>query len=97
MKTRQFLSVGAAAVSGLLTPAAVPGKYEDLALGENRGVVVDQPCTARLNLTLSPSRLTGSKFWLARMLYRLVVITPALWILGSVVFSFCLLLAAFSL
>jgi hypothetical protein len=31
------------------------------------------------------------------MVYRFAVFSPALWILGSLVVSFCLLLAAFSL
>ena len=97
MKTRQFLYAGAAAVSGWLTPAVVPEKDENLAQGEYRGVIVNEPCAARPNFSVSPRRLTGSKFWLARMVYRFAVISPLLWIFGSLVFSFCLLLAAFSL
>ena len=38
-----------------------------------------------------------NEFWLARMVYRFAVISPVLWLLGSLAFSFCLLLAAFSL
>ena len=51
----------------------------------------------RPNFSLSPSRLTRSKFRLARLLYRFAVISPVLWLIGSLVFSFCLLLAAFNL
>jgi hypothetical protein len=97
MKTRQFLCAGPAAVSDWLTPAVVPEKYEDLAQGEYRGMIVNERYAARPNFSLSPRRLTGSKFWLARMVYRFAVISPLLWIFGSLVFSFCLLLAAFSL
>jgi hypothetical protein len=97
MKTRQFLYAGPAAASGWLTPAVVPQKDEDLAQGEYRGVIVNERRAARPNSSLSPRRLTGSKFWLAKMVYRVAVISPLLWIFGSLVFSFCLLLAAFSL
>ena len=97
MKTRQFLCASPAAVSGCLTPAAVPDKYEDPTREEYRGVIVKGLCAARPDFTLSPTRLTGSKFRLARMIYRLAVITPVLWLFGSLAFSFCLLLAAFSL
>jgi hypothetical protein len=97
MKTQQFLCAGPAAVSGWLTPAAVPEKYEDLAQGEYRALTVSERCPARPNFSLSPRGLTGSKFRFARMVYRFAVISPLLWIFGSLVFSFCLLLAAFSL
>ena len=84
-------------MSGWPTPAVVPEKDEDLAQGEYRAVIVNERCAARPNFSLSPRLLTGSKFWLARMVYRFAVISPLLWIFGSLVFSFCLLLAAFSL
>jgi hypothetical protein len=97
MKTRKFLFAGAAVVAGWLTPAAVEEKYDDLAKRGYRGPIANERHGARPNFSLSPSRLTRSKFWLARMVYRFAVISPALWILGSLVVSFCLLLAAFSL
>jgi len=97
MKTRQFLCASPAAVSGWLTPAVAPEKYENLAQGEYEGLTVNERCTARPNFSLSPRGMTGSKFWFARMVYRFAVVSPLLWIFGSLVFSFCLLLAAFSL
>ena len=97
MKTRQFLCAGSAAAAGWLTTTAVPEKYDDPGQGEYRGVIVNERYAARPNFSVSPSRLTGSKFWLARLVYRFAVITPFLWIFGSLVFSFCLLIAAFSL
>ena len=86
-------------MSGWLAPAVVPEKYEDLAQGEYRGLTVSERCGAgpKQNFSLSPRGMTGSKFWFARMVYRFAVISPLLWIFGSLVFSFCLLLAAFSL
>jgi hypothetical protein len=42
-------------------------------------------------------RLTRSNFRLVRMFYGFAVISPALCLLGALVFSVCLLLAAFSL
>jgi hypothetical protein len=97
MKTRQFLCAGPAAAAGWLTSAAVPEKYDHLAQEEYRGVIVNERYAARPNFSPSPSRLTGSKLWSARTIYRFAVITPLLWIFGSLVFSFCLLIAAFSL
>jgi hypothetical protein len=97
MKTRQFLCAGPAAAAGWSISAAVPEKYDDLGQEEYRGVIVNERYAARPDLSLSPGRLTGSKFWLARMIYRFAVITPLLWIFGSLVLSFCLLVAAFSL
>jgi hypothetical protein len=95
MKTRKFLCAGAAVVAGWLTPAAV--KYDDLAKRGYRGLIANERYGARPDFSLSPSRLSPSKFRLARMIYRFAVISPVLWLLGSLVVSLCLLLAAFSL
>jgi hypothetical protein len=97
MKTRRFLYAGAAVVAGWLTPAVVKEKYDHLAKRGYQEMIANERYGARPNFALTPSRLTRSKFWLARMGYRFAVISPVLWLLGSLVVSFCLLLAAFSL
>lgn len=97
MKTQKLLYADPAPAAGWLTPAAVEEKYDDLAKTGYRGMLANECYGVRPDFSLSPGRLTRSKFWLTRMIYRFAVITPVLWILGSLVFSFCLLLAAFSL